>query len=323
MAVYDLGSDASDVAAATRGDSASMYAGRPARLPATSGASSVQVQRRLSAATNRSRNADGSLDGELGGFSLKGLVKGVGNAAKAIVRPAVNIAAKVGVPGAGFANTLVNRPKPTPIAPPPVVYAAPALPKPPAVRPKPTAIVAAKPVKVAGITARPGTKPVAATKKEASTLATMQKDLAELKSGTLTAKAAHDKAQDAKKTSLSLRDRANKLSASSRSLAAKAKTAADAGDKIGAAKFAEQARALEAVANNTAVAASTAGNYAERAGNAIAAGTDAALAAGATNSETAGGVVAWVQRNPIPSAGIAAATLFGATKLFGKKRRSA
>lgn len=333
---YELGSDSADLAAAAAsGDSARFYtarrAARAARMPAPSGSSSVQVQRRLAAATNRSRLGDGSLDGELGGISLKGIVKGVGNAAKAIAKPAVNVAAKVGIPGAGLLQTGLSflpgkkkpTPTPAPIAPPAIAKPSP-FGRPPAVRPKPTAVVAAKPVKVSGLVVRPGTKPVAATKSEASTLAKISKDLEALKAGTLTAKKAHDSAQSAKKASVSLRDRANKLSATSREIARKAKVAADAGDKLGASKLAEQARAIEAVANNTAVAASTAGNYVERAGNAVAAGTDAAIAAGAANSETAGGVVAWVQRNPIPTAAIAAGALLVVPKLLGgRKRRSA
>lgn len=318
MSNYELGADDRRIVTsvpnpeqaifAARGDY--RYAAVPARVVKATprGGASIQVHRQLSARQNRTLGDDGQLEG----ISFKGLVK-------AVVKPIASVAAAVGVPGAGFVNTVVNKPKPAPVAPPP--------PPPPPVlaRPlpkRPTPVAVPRPVKVApDAVVKPGAaKPAMMTKKENATLAKVAADVAALKTGVTTAAKAHDTAQEAKKASQTLNARAQKLASNAKAFAAKAKILADAGDKVGATKFADQARAAEALAQNTAVAAQTAGNYAERAGNAVAAATDAGIAAAATNSEGVGGIIAKIEANPLLAAGAAALALGGAYLAFGRKK---
>ena len=338
MGAYELGSDDRKVVMipnprravlAARGDY--RFATTPERIPAPkspAGTSSVQVHRALSARANRTLGDDGQLEG----FSLKGIVKGIGKAVKAVAKPATSLALNF-VPGGGFvksaaglAQRALNRPAapPPPPPPPPLAVAAPPAavrrtpfsPRPVPLPPKTT------PTRIAPDMVLPGSTTGTALAVMTPTEAALTKQLADAKAGALTAKKAHDLAQAAKKQSVSLRDRANKLAGNARAASAKAAAAAAAGDAAGADKFAEIARTIQALATNTAAAATSAGNYVERAGNAVAAGTDAAIVAGATNSETAGGIFAKIQANPLLAAGGAATIAFLAYKAFGGRSTS-
>lgn len=332
MGMYELGSDNRQVVPmmanperarlAAAGDM--RFAAQPAMIPVRSkspaGSSSVQVHRAISARANRTLGDDGQLEG----FSFKGLVKGITkpiNKVGTVVKKGAVGAGKLAVkalPAAaiiagGVGGALLAKKGVDAIGNKKKAKAAAALPV------EPTPVYAAESVQVAPDM----TLPAGQHKPKAAMKHTEKSAIDDAAKNAKTAKAAHDKAQDAKKASKELNQRSQKLAGNSRNYAAKAEQLAKAGDMVGANKFAQQARAAAALAQNTAVAAETAGNYAERAGNAIAAGTDAAIAAAATNSEGFGGLVAKIQANPLPYLGGAAVLAFGAVKLLSKKKRAA